>query len=213
MSSAGGATVNIVDTEGKPIEATEHGEMKTSILSIVMYDQVEGNALNTNIWTSSVSGMTIVQSGGFINLNAAAAVTANAYAILTSNKIVPFYGEQEVELSTSCKLSVLPDSNCVVEIGYGLAATNATPTDGAFMRITAGGVSIVSNFGGVETVLAHTAVPVIGVVQDYDVLVDATNIECELDGVKVNLDVPVGNPFPCSIARQPVFYRVYNKSS
>ncbi|TAL08285.1 MAG: hypothetical protein EPO02_13360, partial [Nitrospirae bacterium] len=130
--------VKIMDSEGKEVEATQHGEIKTSILSIIMYDQIEGSTINTNVWSSSNSGMTQSQATGFLALNAGGAVTANAYSILTSNKVVPFYGEQEVELSTSCKISALPDANEVIEIGFGMASANGVPTDGALIRITGG---------------------------------------------------------------------------
>jgi len=207
------ATIRIADSEGKEVEATEHGEIKTSIVSIIMYDQIEGSGINTNVWTTSTSTMTANVSGGFLNINANASTTANAYAVLTSNKVVPFYGEQEVELSCSVMLTALPGANEVIEIGFGLAATNATPTDGAILRITGGLAYVVINFGGVETIVQHTAVPAVGVVQDYDVLVDSSNVEVEIDGVKVNVAVPAANPFPTSIARQPVFFRVYNKAT
>jgi hypothetical protein len=55
-----------------PVEVTEHGEIKTSTLSLIMRDQIEGTTLNTNIWTPTTGGgMTISQAGSFLTLNAA----------------------------------------------------------------------------------------------------------------------------------------------
>lgn len=203
-------TTAIVDQEGNAAETTAHGELKTSTLSLIMYDQVEGATLNTNIWTPSTSGMTIVQSGSFINLNAASAVTANAYAMITSNKVVPFYGEQQVELSTSIMISALPDPNCIVEIGFITCTANNAPTDGAFIRIQNGVARGVINFGGVETISGAIATVAIGAVQDFDIGVDSFEVVFEIDGNKLSDPVPAALPFPTSVARQNVVYRVYN---
>jgi|SRR5882672_9450851 len=61
---------------------TENGFTNVSNDSLIFFEQVDGVAVNTNVWVPTTSGMTIVQSGGFITLNAGLAVAANAYAIL-----------------------------------------------------------------------------------------------------------------------------------
>src|SRR5260221_439591 len=73
----------LLDSLGNQINTTENGALNTSTDSLLFYEQVDGAAVNINRWIQSVSGMTIVQGNGFITLNAAAATTANAYAILT----------------------------------------------------------------------------------------------------------------------------------
>lgn len=214
MSGGSGATVSIIDEAGLPVEATEHGEIKTSTVSLIMYDQVEGSTLNTNIWTPSTSGMTISQSATFLNLNSGNATTAGAYALITSAKNVPFYGEQEVELSCSIMVDQLPDANEVIEFGFMAATANNAPTDGAgFIRITGGQAYGVMSFGGVETVSPPLFAVVPGVVHDMDIGTDSFNCEFEVDGNKTILNVPGSLPFPSSLARSAIIYRVYNKGT
>jgi len=212
----------LADAAGNPVEVTEHGEIKTSTLSLIMRDQVEGATLNTNIWTPTTGGgMTIVQSNAFLTLNANNTVTAGAFAMVATNKVVPFYGEQEVELSTSVKIDQLPDVNEVIEIGFFTATGSSAPTDGpGFIRITGGHAYGVQNFAGAETVQQLMKLdgitpndPIAGAVQDYDCGVDSFNTEFEIDGNKFSISCPVTLPFPGSTARSTVAYRVYNKGT
>lgn len=205
------AYYKIMDDFGNPAEVTEHGELKTATVSLLAYDQVEGNALNTNMWTPSSSTMTIVQSNSFLTVNNNASTTANAYALITSNKVFPFYGEQEVELSTSILINGLPDANEIIEFGLMTAATNVAPTDGVFFRITNGLTYGVVSFGGVETVQQLTGFTA-NVIHDCDIGIDSFNCEFEIDGARTTVAVPSTLPFPTATARQPLIYRVRNTS-
>jgi len=61
MSGSGGGIQGTV---------TENQFLNVSNDSLIFFEQVDGVAVNTNVWVPSTSGMTIIQSGGFINLNA-----------------------------------------------------------------------------------------------------------------------------------------------
>ncbi len=63
MSAGSGSTVSISDSQGRAVESTEHGEIKTSTLSVIFYDQVEGTTINTNTWAPSQDTMTQAQAG------------------------------------------------------------------------------------------------------------------------------------------------------
>jgi len=214
MTTGSGGAVQITDSSGRNVDATEHGEIKTSTLSIIFYDQFDGNAINTNTWSSSQSGMTQAQSG-FLTLNNAGAVTANAYSILTSNKIVPFYGEQVVEANMSIKVSSIPDANTVIEFGFGAVSGNSAPTDGAFYRITNGQIVAVTSYGGAETVSQPFSGFVAGMVYNCEIQVDSTGVDFNIDELAElqQLEAVIGNPFPISATRQPLFFRVYNGAS
>lgn len=129
----------ILASDGSPIDTTENNYLKVSSAAFTLYDQVDGSAVNTNLWNQSVSSMTIVQAGGFIGLNAGQAITANGYAILSSVKSIPLYGTLPFTLDIVAKILNIPESNAVVELGMGAVATNTAPTDGAFFRWTSAG--------------------------------------------------------------------------
>jgi len=166
-------------------------------------------------WNQSVSGMTIVQSGGYITLNAASAVTANAYAILSSIQFIPMYGHLPLRVTFNLRTPVIPQANMTLEFGIGSVATNAVPTDGAFLRFTpAGQFLAVINNGGVETVSAALALPSLTEAEIFDLVLVEDQVQFLLgDAIIATVAVPPGQSYPTNSGRLPVFLRVYNASS
>src|SRR5690349_15732687 len=63
---------------GGPLVTTVDGHLVTSAGEAVMfYDQVDGAAVNTNLWSQSTTTMTVGQAGGLITLNNSAITTIN----------------------------------------------------------------------------------------------------------------------------------------
>lgn len=215
MSSGSGSVVQLVDAAGRSIEATEHGEIKTSTLSVIFYDQVEGTSINTNTWASSQDTMTQAQANGLVTLNSGSITTANKYSILQSLKVIPFYGEQVVEALFSMKMPVSPDANAVIEWGFGTVSGNSAPTDGAYFRYTNGALVGVTNFGGSETVSGPFPTVNPAVIHNCEIKVDSTGVDFHIDELDFSQQVecPMGLPFPMSNARQPLFLRIYNKGT
>jgi hypothetical protein len=205
--------VKLVDSGDHEATLSSEGELKVCQEYLVAWDRISGTTVDTRVWTQSVSTMTVTQGSGFINMNAAASTTANAYAILSTNRHFPFYGFQSTKIDTSIKISALPDVNEVMELGFITCATNVAPTDGAFIRITNGTAIAVINRGGVETT-ASLGVPPVGVVIDTDITMNKYYVEFELGEANlVRIDVPSTDPFPTLRARQQLVYRVYNTAT
>lgn len=213
--------LRLYDADGSPISVEENGSLSVSQDELILSEQVDGSALNTNKWTTSTSGMTIAQSGGFITLNAAAATTASAYAILNSIMNVPMYGDMPVEFSFNAKISVQPQANVTIEMGVGAGSGVLAPTDGAFFRWTpTGGFSGVVSNGGNETITACVGSgdticpPLSNDTELYTILMTEDHVQFLIDDVVV-ADVlnPIALAFPVSAGHQPVFARVYNGGS
>lgn len=207
--------VKMLDAVGEGLHVTDTGALLTSGREVTLFEQVDGANLNTNRWTTSVSGMTVAQTGGYINLNAGSAVAANAYAILQSIKNVPLYGALPVLLTANVKATVLPQSNITMEWGVGSVTANAAPTDGCFFRWNSNGnFQCVTSYGGSETIVDAITPPAIN---------DATLMEIEIvedavaffigDTEVAIVTIPLSNSYPTSSGRLPVFMRVYNGSS
>lgn len=205
--------VTLTSADGVPIAATETGLLRTSSDSVVFFDQVDGAAVNTNLWLQSTSGMTIAQSGGFIQLNSGGAVTANAYAIIQSHKRIAFYGEFPVNIEIGLSVGVSPQSNLTIECGVGAVSGTSTPTDGVFLRWSPTGVChAVINFGGAETTAVIPNLPVFSL-RAVDIVVDSDEVQFYVQDVLVaEIVVPAGQPYPVSSTRLPAFFRVYNGS-
>lgn len=205
----------MLDGEGNPIVTTENGAQYVSSDNMVFWEQVDGNFVNTNTWNQFTSGMTIVQAGGFISLNAGAAKTASAYAILSAIKNIPLYGTLPIKISFNCFIPLVPQANLTMEMGIGSVATNAAPTDGVFFRwANSGAFQAVMNNSGVETVLAITPTPSISEVELFEiVLVEDQCLFYVGDTLSATVQVPAGQAFPTGSGRLPIFFRVYNSGS
>lgn len=205
----------LLDSLGEQINTTENGALNTSTDSLLFYEQVDGAAVNINRWVQSVSGMTIVQGSGFITLNAASAVTANAYAILTSVKNIPLYGHLPLRTTFNMRTPVIAQANMTIEFGIGTCATNAAPTDGAFFRWSPNGNTycVISN-GGVETLSANIGPIDTAEAEIFDIVLVEDLVQFQIGDVTVaTVEVPPGQAYPTASGRLPVFSRVYNSSS
>lgn len=212
--------VRLYDAAGNPINVEENGALSVSQDELILSEQVDGSALNTNKWLTSVSNMTIAQANGFIALNSGAALTAGAYAILTSIMNVPLYGDMPVEFAFNAKVSVQPQSNLTIEIGLGNASGITAPTDGAFFRWTSTGAfqAVVSN-GGSETAVNCTAPsgsgltmpPPSNVTDLLGIIISEDHVQFSVDDYLIaDVANPGGLAYPVSAGHQPVFARVYN---
>lgn len=221
--------VRVVDSEGNQIETTEDGYLRTSAPDIIFADSVDGNSVDINTYSQSVSTMTIAQASGYLTLNAGASVAASGYAILQSLKFVPLYGTLPSIVAFNAWPKNLPQANCTAEIGVGTATTTSAPTDGAFFRWRPDGTfACVINNGGSET----TSVPAIGnSILDSDgnpvvippVTTDVHLFEIEIvedhiqfsidDALVADIQVPPGGAYPFNSGRQQLFARVYVSGS
>lgn len=222
--------VRIVTVDGDAIDVTENNYLRVSTSNIVLYEQVDGSAINTNVWNPyNVSGMTITQAAGFITLNAGQSIATGAYAILQSIKTIPLYGTLPLTIEINAKVLNVPEANATVELGIGAAATNAAPTDGAFFRWTpAGGFYCVLNNGGNETTSANlsgtqfsdtngdviTPPPSVNLIHLYSIEIVEDKVVFSIDDIQVaQVDTPNGQAFPFNSGRQTILFRVYNGGS
>lgn len=220
--------VRLLDSDSNPITTTENGYLRVSQANVILYDQVDGSAVNTNVWNPTVSGMTVTQTGGFIALNAGAATTVNAYAILPSIKFIPLYGDLPLVARFNVKTVNLPIANATAELGIGNVGTNAAPSDGAFFRWgPAGQFFAVINNGGSESTSAAltgtitdatgasvTLPPTSSVINLFEIEIVEDQVHFYVDDVLVaTLAVPSGQAYPFNSGRQQAIARVYNGGS
>lgn len=217
----------ILDSSGRHIYTTEDGAVLVSERTPIIYDQVDGNALNTNIWTASTSGMTVVQGSGFITLNNGAATTASSYAIIQTIKSMPLVGSLPLRVIFNVKTPIQPEANATMEVGIGSVSGTSAPTDFCGLRWTPTGQFIgVMNNAGTETLTGVLNLPGIN---DGDpdihapgnsdmvlleIVVVENSVQFWVDDRNIgSLEVPGGQPYPTNSGRLPVFARVYTSGS
>lgn len=214
------------DSYDNEIQATENGTLKTSIDSLLFFEQTDGANVNTNLWNQSTLTQTIAQASGFVTLNSGSSVAVNTYSILSSIKAMPIYGQMPLYVAINAKTANLPLTNATCELGLGTAATNAAPTDGAFFRWKPDGTfAAVINNNGTETTSANltgsfssftgdeTVVlpPTAGTTYLYEIVLVEDVVQFVVNDVLVaEVAVPTTQNFPVNAGRQTVMARVYN---
>lgn len=138
-------------------EFSEDKRLRVSQDTVAFFDSIDGSALNTSLWSSSTTTMTITQAAGALTLNAGSSLASGAFAILTSNK--QFLLLTEYAALFQGRIRVVPQTNAVIEFGPGAVSGTAAPTNGAFFRWSGTAtLTAVLNFGGTETTAALSAV-------------------------------------------------------
>jgi len=186
--------------------------------TFLFFDNIDGTSVNTNLWTQSQSGMTQSQTGGNLTLNAASSLTSGNYSILSSNK--QMYIIVEYPLYCQFRAKLVPQTNAVLELGFGNAATTATPSDGCFFRVdTSGNVKGVINFGTAETTTSNLFSISSTTFYNWEVTIFEDHVTFEVqsaDGVTnvdVDLPIPSTQGSPVSVGHLPVYARVYNNTA
>lgn len=209
-----GGFARIVGREDEQLRVTGTGYMMASIENLEFIDTVEGNSVNTSLWNQYSSGMTIVQGSGALSLNPTKVTTAGAYAIISSIQQFTNANTHPLYLRWSMLASnFLQVVGATMEAGWGAVATNATPTDGVFVRFTGGKAYLVINNNGTETVTEFT-LPVSNVVSEFFMYVYGTRVKLFINNVRVlDVDVPDTYMAVTNSNRNPVFLRVCNGAS
>jgi hypothetical protein len=207
--------VKLAGPSGDPAIISPTGHMMVGQDSLLISDQVDGVALNTNVWSSAATTFTITQASGLINLNAALSTAANGAAQINSIKQVAMYGAHPIAAAITAITNVGPQTNATMELGFGIASGTAAPTDGAFFRWASSGNFVgVLNYGGSETLSDPLTVPTADEAHEFLVVIDNQEVLFMIDGeVAGSVSRPAAQPFPVATARMPVFARVYNAAS
>jgi hypothetical protein len=159
-TKAGYVAVTSVVDDGKftgarimnDLYVTDDFRTSAGIDTLILGEYFPGAALNTAIWSATVTTMTVTVASGFLTLNAGASVAASVSARVSSYRSVPVFNTCSTYVDMTVQFSSTPVANNICEWGLGIAATAlSAPTDGAFFRLNAAGeFRAIVSFGGVE---------------------------------------------------------------
>jgi hypothetical protein len=194
-------------------DISEGYRLRVGVDSILFFDQFAGLAVNTSIWNQVASTSTITVANGYLNLNAGSAVASGNVARVQTYRTFPVYGQFPL-IAEWVATYVAPAAqlNSVVEMGFGLAATTAAPTDGVFFRWNAlGEFWCVVSFGGTETLVAPSVSPTLN--ERHKFMVVIGNSECEFwidDVLYAEVEIPASSPGAVATSNLPLFFRNAN---
>lgn len=133
------------------LRASDFGRLAVGMDQSVWNHSFPGSAINTGLWATPATTMTITVAGGFANLNAGASTANSAVARMTSYPYFPAFKTFADGVQMDVQFSQTPQANNVCEWGWLIHTGTSAPTDGIFFRLdSTGGFRCVVNTGGVE---------------------------------------------------------------
>ncbi len=205
---------------GSPIQKqgdiSANYRQRVGIDTLLFNDQFNGTALNSTIWSSTLTTFTTAVTGGFLVLNSGSVTTANAVSRISSYRGFPAYGSYPLQLEVEgIYASSGVQANNTVEIGFGFATGTTAPTDGAFFRYNSSGeFRCVIAYNSSESQSASLAPPDVNVRHHYVVVIGNDYVEFWVDNIMfANLPVPPGNGMATLNQNTPVLLRMYNSAS
>lgn len=195
----------------QPVRISAQGRLTVGEPVMMMNEVFNATAIDTGKFKQASTTQTITQAGGTLNLNASALTTLSTYCAVSTYQFFPFQADFATFGLTDVSLSV-SQVNDLTEVGFIQAATNAAPTDGAFFRYDlAGTLKAVLNNNGTEYTSAALAIPSVGVMHKYKVVVENDRALYYIDGAcQAIIAAPTGLGMPMYAQAQPFMVRHVN---
>lgn len=201
---------------GRGDDTTDDFRKRIGVDAPVFEEIFYGSALNSSIWSSTVTTMTTSVSSGRLILNNGSSVATSAVARVTSYAPVSMFATFPLYLEFDYLYSASGTSipNTTTEIGCFLATGITAPTDGIFLRYLSNGeVRGVINYNGTETQSGTFTPPTANVSHKLLIILTHTSVEFWIDDVlQGTINTPSGQGAPCSSISLPVNFRLYNSS-
>lgn len=182
--------------------------------TILFSDTFNATAQNISLYTHTFATMTMTQSAGFLNVNAAGTSTASGNcARLQTWRYFPLHGTAPLSVEIVMQFDKTFVANEVFHAGLGVAVSAAEPVDGCYFEYTSAGLyGVVRYNSGVATkVLLDAAQPAVNTNKKYVMVVGKREVEYWIDDVLYGtLDVPLAQGQPFLSTALPVFIQKYN---
>ena len=96
---------------------------------------------NTGLWKHAFTTMTMTQSSGFLNVNAAGTSTVSGnFAYLQTWRYFPLIGTAPICVEITGQITMLPQANEVFLCGLGVTTGATEPVDGVWFELTSNGL-------------------------------------------------------------------------
>ena len=214
----GGEQAVTADPAGRVVDAVRvsgSGRLQAGEPILFLGEQFNYAAVNTAIFFQNSSTLTIAVGGGVMSLNSGAVNTASAYCSVRTYQTFPLYPDMALYGVAGMSLSVAPQVNCLIELGFMQFATNVAPTDGAFFRYdTTGTLKAVLNNNGTEYFSAALTPPTAGTMAKYKIICENDRILYYINGAcQAVIARPTGLGMPMYAQSQPFGFRIVHSAT
>lgn len=202
----------------KSPETSNDYRLRVGLDTLMFEDNFNATSQNTGLWAHAFTTMTMTQSAGFLNINAAGTSTVSGnYALLRSWRQFPLIGSAPLYVEFTGQITALPTANEVFVCGLGLPTAATEPTDGVYFKLTSAGLIGVLKYNSVETqtgVLKAVDSFVLNQNGHYIISIGEREIEWWLDDVILaETEIPNANGQPFISSALPIFMMKYNSNT
>lgn len=189
---------------------------RVGVDTVIFNDTFNATAQNTANWRHSFTTMTMTQSSGFLNVNAAGTSTVSGnYAYLNTFRYFPLIGTGPLSVEMSAAFSALPTANEVLQFGLGIATGAADVVDGVWFEYTSAGLKGVTRYNSGTAVKTDLVASLsVNQVRHFTIVVGEGEIQFWVDDFLYGTQViPVGQGQPFMTSSLPVFIQKYNSGT
>jgi hypothetical protein len=211
------------DVTGSPMlrspETSQDYRLRVGVDTVLFYDTFNATTQNTGNWKCAFTTMTMTQSAGFLNVNAAGTSTVSGnYAYLQSWRYFPIIGTAPLSVEFTGQITAFPTANEVFLAGLGVAVAAAEPVDGCWFELTSAGLNGVLRYNsGVAqkvTLIATVGSMPLNTNAKYAMVVSERSIDFWIDDVLYgSLDIPDAQGQPFLTTALPLFVTKYNSNT
>lgn len=204
----------------KSPEVSQDFRMRVGMDTMLFSDTFNATTQNPSNWKHSFATMTMTQSAGFLNINAAGTSTASGnYAYLQSWRYFPLLGTSPLAIEFTGQITAYPTANEIFQAGMGVTTGAADPVDGMWFELSSAGLygAIRYNSGvATKTELISgsnlSSLP-INTNAKYAAVVGQREIEWWINDVLYGQSpIPNANGQPFLTTSLPVFMQKYNSA-
>ena len=204
----------------KSPEVSQDYRMRVGMDTMLFTDTFNATTQNPSLWKHSFATMTMTQSAGFLNVNAAGTSAASGnYAYLQSWRYFPLFGTAPLAVELTGQFTVLPTANEVFQGGLGVPTGAADCVDGVWFELTSAGLYGVQRYNsGVATKTelvssANLSSLPLNTNAKYVVVIGERELEWWIDDtLYAESDIPNANGQPFLTSALPVFIQKYNSA-
>ena len=133
----------------KSAEVSQDYRIRVGMDTVLFSHTFNASTQNTGLWKHLFTTMTMTQSAGFLNVNAAgtSTVVGNS-ALLQTWRYFPLVGTAPLCIEFTGNITMLPTVNEVFICGLGVATAAANPVDGCWLELTTGGLNGCIRYNG-----------------------------------------------------------------
>jgi len=204
----------------KSPEVSQDFRLRVGLDTVLFTDTFNATTQNLSLWKHSFTTMTMTQSAGFLNVNAAGTSTVSGnYAYLQSWRYFPLIGTAPIAVEFTGQFTALPTANEIFLAGLGVATGAAEPVDGCWFELSSAGLYGVMRYNsGVATKkelvsAANLSSLPLNTNAKYVAVIGEREIEWWInDTLYGESSIPNANGQPFLTTALPVFIQKYNSA-